>query len=1032
MKNTNLKKKLFVITLSLAMAFSGIYMGTWMGRAETGIKASGSISVDAAYMRKGPGTSYERVKLLYKGASVFIEEEVYTKEGSQNPEDVWLYLENGGYTRSDLVSKTYSHYEGQTTDYLNVRDYPSLSGNRVGVLAKSAKVKVVMPVKNQAGERWYKILYNGSYYFVHGNYVHTSDNVTGITNGGNTSSFSSSSNSSSSSSGGSRSSSEASNTNGSSGANSSSTPTDVNKGITTEPLNIRTGPSTGYPVVASFKKGTSVDIVSSTKDGKGTTWYKIKYGSKNYYVCGDFVDTNYGKAGSGSESSSNRGNGDGLPNIGSDTKAVTTYVYTGKTTTYVNIRTGAGINNRLVKTLAPGTTFEITGSAPDSSGTKWYKLKQGANTYYIISTYVDVTTKKVTIAVPVDKVNSSPSGRSDGSSNNSNSGQSSNESASSDTEEPTSLTYNGKVLGNVNIRTGPGLGYKIVKTTSKDYPVNVTGSSYDEDGKLWYELTEGSSKYYAFGEYVETTYQAPPRVVYGKITDFLNIRTGAGTTNKVAFVYGPGTRVKVVGKESASDGSLWYKLEIGGKTYFAAGNWIQLEDEGATSGGSTSNSSSAGGGSGSDTPSNPVESKVAKMSDREFDSYLASQGFPESYRTKLVALHREHPTWDFIGVNTGLDWNSAFSKMTSNQSANTIQNIFPDSYKEVAPNAYDFLGNRYIGKDGAAFVVAAPEAVAYYMDPRNFMTDDTIFMFEDHSYHNTYQSLDMVKKILKPNSVLYSHASDFVKYGEMYNISPVYLASKAILESGSGTFTLDGHSFSFGGRNYSGLYNVFNIGAYDAAYGGAINGLIYAGGGASGEGTSYGRPWNTVEKAIAGGAQYIAKSFVGNRQSSFYSEHFNVYNGYSAVGTHVYATAVFSPKSLSSQSYKAYSSYGILDQALEFYIPIYKDMPRQALPMPGSGDNNAYLRSLKVVGDRNYNLIVTSSSTINSVYETNFEINVPSSQDTIILEGESHSGNAVISGLGRKNLSMGQNVFRIRVMSTAGRVRDYTVTVNRV
>ncbi len=73
---------------------------------------------------------------------------------------------------------------------------------------------------------------------------------------------------------------------------------------------------------------------------------------------------------------------------------------------------------------------------------------------------------------------------------------------------------------------------------------------------------------------------------------------------------------------------------------------------------------------------------------------------------------------------------------------------------------------------------------------------------------------------------------------------------------------IDGHSFTYGGKKYSGVYNTYNIGASDSADGSAATkGLVYAAGGSDGSGKSYLRPWNTLEKAVKGGAIYIANNF---------------------------------------------------------------------------------------------------------------------------------------------------------------------------
>ena len=45
-----------------------------------------------------------------------------------------------------------------------------------------------------------------------------------------------------------------------------------------------------------------------------------------------------------------------------------------------------------------------------------------------------------------------------------------------------------------------------------------------------------------------------------------------------------------------------------------------------------------------------------KKSDKDFESYMNDQGFPESYKASLRTLHTEHPTWVFQAQKTGLNW----------------------------------------------------------------------------------------------------------------------------------------------------------------------------------------------------------------------------------------------------------------------------------------------------------------------------------------------------------------------------------------
>ena len=81
-------------------------------------------------------------------------------------------------------------------------------------------------------------------------------------------------------------------------------------------------------------------------------------------------------------------------------------------------------------------------------------------------------------------------------------------------------------------------------------------------------------------------------------------------------------------------------------------------------------------------------------------------------------------------------------------------------------------------------------------------------------------------------------------------VSPYVLAAMILQEQGNnGTSPLISGSYS----GYEGYYNFFNVEAYQSGAMSAIEmGLRFAS-----QSGSYGRPWNTVEKAIRGGAQIM-------------------------------------------------------------------------------------------------------------------------------------------------------------------------------
>lgn len=555
------------------------------------------------------------------------------------------------------------------------------------------------------------------------------------------------------------------------------------------------------------------------------------------------------------------------------------------------------------------------------------------------------------------------------------------------------------------IRASASVSSAQVRTLSKGKKFSIkaeyfTAKKSTKAKYKWYYIS--SYKGYIRSDLVK---YADSVTVSGKTTADVNIRTGAGWSYAKKTVYKKGKSVKVVLTAYDRNGEKWYKIKVGSKYYYVIARYVKLSSTSSTASSSKSTSSSSSSKSSSSSSST---------------STTSFKGFPSSYTKKLAALKKAHPKWEFVAVNTGLDWSDAVSRMTAKTGTNLVYTTFPYSYRSVEKGCYNYLTNRYAPKDGAKFIAASEGCVEFYMDPRNWLDDTHVFMFEDNRYHSSYQTLSMVETMTKGrNNLLHKNSTSFIKAAKNYNISPVYLTAKALEEQGSKI-----NSGKVGTRT---VYNVFNIGAYDSASGGASNGIRYAG-----SGSSYLRPWTSIDKAIRGGAKYIASNFIANNQSCAYLEHFNVMNGLGKVGTHVYMTAVYAPRNTSVSTASSYKKYKIYDKKIVFYIPVYKNMPSSACKVPSSSwkkDNNYYLKTLKVTaGGRTYTKISSSSQS----YTKSFTVYVGKSvSSATISAGAASRTSAKVSGTGKKSLSQGTNTFKVVCTASSGLKRTYTVKVVR-
>ena len=413
----------------------------------------------------------------------------------------------------------------------------------------------------------------------------------------------------------------------------------------------------------------------------------------------------------------------------------------------------------------------------------------------------------------------------------------------------------------------------------------------------------------------------------------------------------------------------------------------------------------------------------------DYNNSLKSLGFPDSYLPYLDELHARYPNWKFEVLNTGFDY-SLVTSLESAVGTSLIQGD-PDGYKSTAGGSYNYYTDTFNALDGYSWYAANHAVVSYYMDPRLYLKPNYVFMFEKLTYDSKYHTVDKVSNLLS-STRLGNYDSNFASYymeaANLYNVSPIHLASRTRQEVGDSTAVISGNGFDYNGRHYSGLYNAYNIGAYS----GADNwkkGLIYANGGEDGSNTSYGRPWNSLKKAIIGGADFIASGYINNNQYTDYLQKFNVNNGQSKIGVHQYMTNLRAPLSEASSTYNTYSSFGMLNNEFVFTIPVYNNMQNMYV-LPSMGNPNNYLSSLKV-----------NDSTVTGFDGgvTSYDVYVSSSTSSVKLSASTVNGGSKISGnisgtgsaSGNINVNEGKNTVTVKVTAGNGSLKTYTVNIYR-
>ena len=196
----------------------------------------------------------------------------------------------------------------------------------------------------------------------------------------------------------------------------------------------------------------------------------------------------------------------------------------------------------------------------------------------------------------------------------------------------------------------------------------------------------------------------------------LNVRSGPGTSYSRVTSVSKGTSVTVVNEVNGSDGKLWYQIRTGSGTGYVLGSYLRFP--------------------------------VAYNTDSNFEAYLTSQGFPESYKPALRQLHAQYPNWVFEAHRTGLDWNTVIQNESIIPRSLIHKNSI-SSHKSTADGAYNWENGTWTGFDGSSWVAASEEILRYYMDPRNFLDDVYIFQFMNHSYDPSTQTREGLQSMLR-------------------------------------------------------------------------------------------------------------------------------------------------------------------------------------------------------------------------------------------------------------------------------------------
>ncbi len=393
----------------------------------------------------------------------------------------------------------------------------------------------------------------------------------------------------------------------------------------------------------------------------------------------------------------------------------------------------------------------------------------------------------------------------------------------------------------------------------------------------------------------------------------------------------------------------------------------------------------------------------------DYATELRSKGFPESYIDDIVKLHKQYPNWIFKPLKTGLDWSAAVAGERKKHNQQLIEKNAHNPANMYCNCSQCYKNGNYVIQEASNWVSASQYAVEYYMDPRNWLNEKGIFQFESTSYNGT-QTINGIETILKgtwmhdsyitykdkngkTQTIKKKYSSVILNAANSSGMSAYYLASKIRQEVGGASPTAAAASGTH--KTYPGIYNYYNIGAYD----GATSGLRWAATASNGYFTNvgcyvrekpttsskslillaantkvnyikttvkqsdgykwynisvtyngksytgyirsdlvdhrtsdtYNRPWTDPEKSILNGAKYIARNF--KTQNTGYLQKFNVNPNSDYLHSNEYMANVAAAAAESATTYTAYKNAGIMNITKTFEIPVFNNMPNDVTPV---------------------------------------------------------------------------------------------------
>lgn len=292
--------------------------------------------------------------------------------------------------------------------------------------------------------------------------------------------------------------------------------------------------------------------------------------------------------------------------------------------------------------------------------------------------------------------------------------------------------------------------------------------------------------------------------------------------------------------------------------------------------------------------------------------------------TSLVnSLKENHSNYNFQFYDTGLNWETVILREYQGHGQSPT-NLFNFGTKYSGMWYCPICGTKIY--DNGTLSCASKEAIKYMMDPRNSITEDSVFQFKSLEFADSSYD-DIARACIGTFLNNGECVGAILEASQTYSINAFYLVAKIINEQGVNGTTLS-NGVTVNGKVY---YNMFNIGAFGNGTQIISNGANYA----------QSQGWTSRRDSILGGAKTVKDNYIGKGQNTCYFQKYNVVNLQSGLYSHQYAQNILMAENEGRKFKSYYNVNGSIIGNHTFIIPIYNGMPNEFVKRPSTLTKNS-------------------------------------------------------------------------------------------